>query len=1635
MSKKQFRSQASSARVAATTGFGTFGSTSSFGSHSSALSYVYEAPDYSAVSDPNVAVVLRNLTKKDPTTKTKALEDLQAHLTTQSTAATESALLTVWAVLYPRLSIDPARRVRTLAHAVTGRIASIAGKTITPHLTAIIPPWLAGCHDSDRAASQSAKDALALTFPSIEKLKGVRRVFHHAVVTYSIDAITNESVDTLSDQRVVKSDDAQATYARVVATSIALLTQLCANSDADQLTSCTHQYSDLLSSDKLWSFGAYNDVIVRRSFFAFARQSAITFPDIMQVNAIRISSALVDKALHTEQTSTAKDLLQTLQQIGSRVPQIWTTAYSGRKTPIQRLSSFVEKGSQSTSGEYWQSLKVLVSSMPLTEVISDMSQVNGFIAAIRKGVTSVDERHNVERAFDAYREIIDILLDPTQIPSLSSDDILTITHEAFLPFFEQFIFQDPSTSRYLVRTSAAGRCIARTVHSKHLSGLLAERWPQYTAKIIEMLKMSAPAQSSDFEKSQSAVAMAGSRLAELQGNFLVGSDNVLEELRNVLTAQTRILLSTAFDVLETRSYKPYAAANIVHQLVKHSSVLVEQDPQTLSLLHEHLLMTNPDSFASPSAASLTELIYQLPRDEKFTQIWSHVVEILGKGHGDAQETQAFEQFLAAAFVKTAADPTKSSPVVQKFMQSKANTLTSDRPSEFIMQIFRHAPEVMTTETMDVLLSKLLGSLNSADSSASALNTLGSIVESDSTLIKSWSSSTQGKELLPTLISLEASADDTIADKTHQVASQVLAAVDIAEAQASIVDTIRRDVLDTAEKAHPISVLVDMSQRLIKKSGSDILLASLIPDMDIWHDALIAVMSRRPPVSMSIMGDLQGVIPLVNQNSTPPMAVLYDRQGYSRALRIAVFVTMLLTTSDAVSRITGQQLARLVHHLGLTTLLLRDSISLFGANDVCIKRPNEGSRDLSRCADQMDSYVNSIISQEDKTDPTTEQSVGVMATQLCLNSRNIESAGIDVDEYYNLRVYALFEGVRVSIQHPDSAAKHTAAERILTSRESPVRVMTELTIYRDVLGLEGDLKPFVNELVARLTEDDLTNPHETLVTLLIFNAATQGQSLSSRVVANQRLVFLVKHLLTGLERTTSDQHIRSETFRALRTLAKAIHEVYGEHWTMMLEEITRFWSTISSDASKGIDEDIPSLYATLQLYGTLTTLGKSQETNDDLADALAVSQESVTKGLIALLLRHQHVADQHNEPLRLINELTARFLETSSTQSKDDASIVFPLLIAPSAAIQRAALCTLRAHVHANQEQISFDAALEKKAAHLPEELLSLMLEVPNVNEDFMELDSEEPRLDLQGYLFSWLLVFEHFNGASYQVKTDYISDLKSGDYIRPLLDLTYSILGLTKGRTVDVSGFDIAHYLPGSAATQRKDLQWLLTHLYYSALSHVPNITKAHYLSIKSRQTSLAVATWSSRYISPLVVNAALESVSTWSKTAKDDPEYRDFEVKVSMRSREVNVSYVVDEQTMAIKVQLPESYPLEPVTVTGARAVVEETRWTSWLRSCQGVITFSVSHPLTFVEMITNTRQNGNLIDGLSQWRKNVIGALKGQTECAICYSIVSGDKSLPSKKCGTCKNSFHSSCLYKWFKTSNASTCPLCRNPFNYG
>ena len=98
MSRRPAKAQASSAR-AATGAFGA-ASSSAFGSSASQLAHVSEPPDLSTISNATVVVLFKNLSKKDSTTKARALEDLQAHVG-QADEPVEEGVLEAW-VRLPR---------------------------------------------------------------------------------------------------------------------------------------------------------------------------------------------------------------------------------------------------------------------------------------------------------------------------------------------------------------------------------------------------------------------------------------------------------------------------------------------------------------------------------------------------------------------------------------------------------------------------------------------------------------------------------------------------------------------------------------------------------------------------------------------------------------------------------------------------------------------------------------------------------------------------------------------------------------------------------------------------------------------------------------------------------------------------------------------------------------------------------------------------------------------------------------------------------------------------------------------------------------------------------------------------------------------------------------------------------------------------------------------------------------------------------------------------------------------------------------------------------------------------------------------------------------------------------------------
>ena len=254
MSKKAFKSQASSSKAVSNT-FGAFSSDDNFtassfgfrGVTSSPLSHVYEPPDLRSLSDQNIVVAFKNLQKKDSTTKSKAIEDIQTYVLSHNSSrdGVEEPVLEAWVCIfiehkwihnntngcsqikvYPRNSIDNSRRVRQFAHMLQGQIAISCGKRIARYMPQLVGAWLAGIYDNDKSVSRATQETFKLVFPSEEKYKNVWRIFQADILRWCKGIIENETVHTLSDERTTSPDDAEIKYARTIGGAILMINNL-----------------------------------------------------------------------------------------------------------------------------------------------------------------------------------------------------------------------------------------------------------------------------------------------------------------------------------------------------------------------------------------------------------------------------------------------------------------------------------------------------------------------------------------------------------------------------------------------------------------------------------------------------------------------------------------------------------------------------------------------------------------------------------------------------------------------------------------------------------------------------------------------------------------------------------------------------------------------------------------------------------------------------------------------------------------------------------------------------------------------------------------------------------------------------------------------------------------------------------------------------------------------------------------------------------------------------------------------------------------------------------------------------------------------------------------------------------------
>lgn len=219
--------------------------------------------------------------------------------------------------------------------------------------------------------------------------------------------------------------------------------------------------------------------------------------------------------------------------------------------------------------------------------------------------------------------------------------------------------------------------------------------------------------------------------------------------------------------------------------------------------------------------------------------------------------------------------------------------------------------------------------------------------------------------------------------------------------------------------------------------------------------------------------------------------------------------------------------------------------------------------------------------------------------------------------------------------------------------------------------------------------------------------------------------------------------------------------------------------------------------------------------------------------------------------------------------------------------------------------------------------------------------------------------------------------------------------------------------------------------VFAKALQRLPALSRQYVTDVLDRATSLRVEDFVRKRISPSLVATEIRKVKEWgafgggvgkggfnsSSGSPSEEGEGELHATGSVAGGMVRATYTFSDVTLEISIELPDTFPLQIVQVQAQSGVgMSESRWRKTLLGMRNLL----------------QTKDGTLAEAVELWRRNLDKTFQGAEECPICYSVLHlTSAAVPKMKCGTCKNKFHAECLFKWFKKSNSSSCPMCRSP----
>ncbi|XP_012619918.2 E3 ubiquitin-protein ligase listerin [Microcebus murinus] len=1731
-------------------GFGT--------SQSELLGYVpavQGAEEIDSLVDSDFRMVLRKLSKKDVTTKLKAMQEFGTMCTERDTEIVKG-VLPYWPRIFCKISLDHDRRVREATQQAFQKLILKVKKQLAPYLKSLMGYWLMAQCDTYTPAAFAAKDAFEAAFPPSKQPEAIA-FCKDEIISVLQDHLLKETPNTLSDPQTVPEEEREAKFHRVITCSLLALKKLLCLLPDSELESLEEKFRSLLSQNKFWKYGKHSVPQIRSAFFELVSALCQRIPHLMKEEASRVSPSVL-LSIDDSDPIVCPALWEAVLYTLTTIEDCWLHV-NAKKSVFPKLSTVIREGGRGLATVIYPYLLPFISKLPQSITNPKLDFFKNFLTSLVEGLstertkTSFSECSAVISAFfECLRFIMQQNLGEEEIEQMLVNDQL-------IPFIDA-VLKDPGLQHgqlfnHLAETLSSWEAKVDVEKDDkmayNLKNVLLNFWEKLSeicvekvnkpeadvesilgvSNLLQVLQKPKSSLKSNRKKKNVRVRFADEIPETNKENEKCVSSE--EENSEGMELMTELSLNhNSSDLLSPLRKKPLE--DLVCKLAKMSINYINEQK---SEHHLRFLSTLLDSFSS------CKVFKMLLGDEKLSIVKAKSLKIAKL----AQKNPAVQFLYQKLIGWLNEDPKKDVSFLVDILYSALRCCDNDMERKdvlddltevdlkwkFLLQVIEKACSNSDKHALVTpwLKGDILGEKMVALADCLCNKDLESRVPSESYFSERWT-------LLSLVLSQHVKNDYLIGEvyveriivKLHETLSKTkkLSEAENSDSSVSFICDVAYNYFSSAKGC------------LLMPSSEDLLLTLFqlcAQSKEKTHlpDFLICKLKNTW---------LSGVNLLIHQTD--------NTYKESTFLRLSALWLKNQVQSSSLDIKSLQVLLSAVDDL-LNTLLNSEDSYLLGVYIGSVM-PNSSEWEKMRQSLPMqwlhrpllegrlslnyECFKTDFKEQDTKTLPShlctsallSKMILVALKKEIVLENNELEKIIAELlyslqwcEELDNPPIFLtgfceMLQKMNITYDNLRELGNTSGLLQLLFNRSREhgtlwsliiAKLITSRSISTDAIKphyrrkegffplTKGNLhtiqslcpflskeekKEFSAQCIPALlgwTKKDLCKTDGGFGHLAIFNSCLQTRSIDDGELLHGILkiiiswkkehedIFLFSCNLS--EASPEVLGVNIEIIRFLSLFLKYCSSPLAEsEWDFIMCSMLA-WLETTSENQALYSVPLVQLFAYVSCDLACDLSAYFDSTTQDTTGNLPVNlisewKEFFSQGIHSLLLPILVTATGENKDMSetsfqnamlkpmcetltyiskdqlLSHKLSARLVADQKTNMPEYLQTLLntlvPLLLFRARPVQIAVYHMLYKLMpelpQYDQDNLkSYGDEEEEPALSPPAVLMSLLNTQENLLENVLgcipvgQIVTIKPLSEdfyyVLGYLLTWKLILTFFKAASSQLRALYSMYLRKTKSLNKLLYHLFRLM--PENPTYSETAIELSNKDPKTFFTEELQLSiretatlpYHIPHLacsvYHMTLKDLPAMVRLWWNSSEKRVFNI-VDRFTSKYVSNVLSFQEISSVQTSTQL------FNGMTVKARATTREVMATYTIEDIVIELIIQLPSNYPLGSITVeSGKRVGVAVQQWRNWMLQLSTYL----------------THQNGSIMEGLALWKNNVDKRFEGVEDCMICFSVIHGfNYSLPKKACRTCKKKFHSACLYKWFTSSNKSTCPLCRETF---